>query len=101
MSLGNDASVSEIVTKFKTVFGPSQSAQTVLSTFYSLRRKEGEDAGTFASRLQDCLHQAVLLRRIDRTATRLMLTEAFEAGLRTQTRVAVSFLFGRADQDFD
>ena len=101
LALGIDAKLSEILTKFKTVFGPSHSIQTVLSTFYSLRQKEGEDAGSFSNRLQDCLHQAVQLGRVQRSSTEVMLKEAFEAGLRQQTRLAVSYLFGQPELTFD
>ena len=101
LALGIEASLSEILDKFKTVYGPSQSIQTVLSTFYSLRQKEGEDAGAFANRLEDCLHQAVQLGRVKRSSTELMLSEAFEAGLRQQTRLAVAFIFAQPDMTFD
>lgn len=101
MSLGTTASVSDILKKFKTVFGSTESSQTVLSTFYSLRQKEGEDAGTFASRLEDCLYQAVQLGRVPKEASPAMLKEAFKAGLTNQTRKVVGYLFDKPDLDFD
>ena len=93
MSLGIGASVDEILTKFKAVFGPTVSGQTIMSTFYSLKQREGEDAGTFANRLEDCLYQVIQCGKVERSASNTMLKEAFEAGLRTQTRLAVGFLF--------
>ena len=101
MSLGINASLKTILEKFKIVFGPTQAAQTVMSTFYSLRQREGEDAGSFANRLRNCLHEAVQLGRVEITSTPGMLKEACEAGLRTQTRVAVGYMFRRIDWDFD
>ena len=101
MSLGIDASVQSIIDKFKTVFGPTLSIQTVLSNFYSMRQKEGEDSGSFANRLEDCLRQAIQLGRVDPTSSQTMLREAFEAGLRTQVRVAVGFLFNLKKLNFD
>ena len=56
MLLGIEASVEDIIVKFKSVFGPIQSTSTVLSTFYSIKQREGEDAGVFASRLEDCAY---------------------------------------------
>lgn len=101
MSLGIKASVSEILEKFRTIFGPSESTSSVLSTFYSLRQKEGEDAGAFSNRLIDCLHQATQLGRVAPEDTPTMLREAFEAGLRRETRLAVGFLFEKADLQFE
>ena len=101
MSLGIEASVEDILSKFKSVFGPTESINTVLSTFYGLKQKDGEDAGSFANRLVDCLYQATQLGRVDKAPSPAMLKEAFEAGLKPQTRVAVGFLFSRSDLIFE
>ena len=94
LTLGEDASSADILNKFKSVFGSTQTAQTVLSTFYTLRQKDGEDAGTFAGRLEDVITQAVDLGRVKRGQVDKMLCEAFEEGLRSSVRAATSYLFG-------
>ena len=101
MSLGTEASVENILAKFSSVFGPTESISTVLSKFYSLRQKEGEDAGSFASRLEDCLYQAQQLGRVSPENSPKMLREAFEAGLRPQIRVAVGYLFSSTGLSFE
>ena len=101
MSLGTDANVHNILKKFRAVFGPTESVSTVLSKFYSMRQSEGEDAGAFASRLEDCLFQATSLGRVEKASAPIMLREAFEAGLRPQTRLAVGFLFNQPDLTFE
>ena len=101
MSLGTAASVQDILAKFSATFGPTESISTVLSTFYSLRQREGEDAGSFANRLEDCLYQAQQLGRVSAANSPAMLREAFEAGLRPQTRVAVGYLFSSSNLAFE
>ena len=100
MTLGVNASVSMILDKFSSVFGPTETAQTVLSRFYSLRQKECEDAGSFAARLEDCIRQASSLGRIEEGDIETMLREAFEGGLALNTRKATSYLF-QSNSRFD
>ena len=93
LALGVEASVKDILTKFEAVFGSTETAQTILSKFYSLKQKELEDAGSFASRLEDTIQRAVTLGRVQREETNALLCEAFEGGLLRRTRAATSYLF--------
>lgn len=100
MSLGTEASVKDILTKFEAVFGETLTAQTVLSQFYSLRQKTGEDAGAFALRLENTIQKAVALNRVTMSEKDALLKEAFEGGLLRTTRAATSYLF-TTDISFD
>ena len=101
MNLGTDASVAQVLAKFRTVFGPVLSSSSVMANFYSLRQADGEDAGTFATRLEDCAHQAVQLGRVTRADLDQLLKEAFGAGLRQATKMATGFLLGVESLSFD
>ena len=95
MGLGTEASVEDILEKFEAVFGTTQTAQTVLSNFYSARQDKNEDAGAFAFRIETILNQAVRLKRVKPGETNDLLIEAFKNGLSPQTRLACSWLFGQ------
>ena len=98
MSLGVGASVEEILTKFQSVFGPNETAQTILSRFFGLKQAETESAGAFAAHLEDkvledtMLH-AVQLGAVEKEKVEGMLCEAFGQGLRRETRLATYYLF--------
>ena len=101
MNLGVNASVEEIITKFKNVFGTILTASSVMAQLYSLRQNPGEDAGVFASRLEDCAHQAVKLGRVTHRELDALLKEAFCAGLRSQTKLATGYLIENKKLSFD
>ena len=92
LSLGVDATVEQILNKFDSCFAPTETSQTVLSTFYSLRQKEGESAGSFAMRLENCILHAISLKRVSRLEADRMLCEAFGGGLLHQTKAATAYL---------
>lgn len=98
LTLGVGASVDDVLQKFKAVFGPTETAQNVLSMFYSLKQGVAEDAGSFAARLEDVILQAVQLGRVDRKDVDTMLREAFEGGLRRETKAVTSYLFASYSQ---
>ena len=93
MSLGVGASVEEILTKFQSVFGPNETAQTILSRFFGLKQAETESAGAFAARLEDTMLHAVQLGAVEKEKVEGMLCEAFGQGLRRETRLATYYLF--------
>ena len=93
MTLGVGASVDDILLKFQSVFGPTETAQNILSRFYSLQLGPTEDAGAFAACLEDAILQAVQLGRVRREDVDDMLCEAFEGGLRRETKSVTSYLF--------
>ncbi|GFR77247.1 hypothetical protein ElyMa_000504300 [Elysia marginata] len=70
-----------------------ESAQSILSRLYGLKQGEAEDAGAFAGRLKDAILQAVQLGRVRREDVDTMLCEAFEGGLRRETKAVTSYLF--------
>ena len=84
MTLDVGASVDDILLKFQSVFGPTEIAQNILGRFYSLQ----QDA-----RLEDAILQAVQLGRVRREDVDAMLCEAFEGGLRRETKSVTSYLF--------
>ena len=73
VNLGIEASVSQILDKFKQVFSTIQSLQAVLHQFYSLWQQQDEDARAFAGRLEDALFQAVRLEAVPRDTAKAML----------------------------
>ncbi|RUS68980.1 hypothetical protein EGW08_023257 [Elysia chlorotica] len=73
MTLGVGASVDDILRKFQSVFGPTETAQNILSRFYGLKQGQAEDAGSFAARLEDVILQAVQLGRVRREDVDAML----------------------------
>ena len=93
MTLGVEASVDDIFLKNQSVFGPTETAQDILSRFYSLQQDQTEDAGAYASRLEDAILQAVQLGRVRREDVDAMLCEAFEEGLCRETKSVTSYLF--------
>ena len=93
MTLGVGASVDDILLKFQSVFDPMETAQNILSRFYSLQQGPTEDTGAFAARLEDAILQAVQLGRVRREDVDDMLCEAFEGGLRRETKSVISYLF--------
>ena len=93
MTLGVGASVDDILLKFQSVFGPTETAQNILSRFYSLQQGPTEDAGAFAARLENAILQAVQLGRVRREDVDAMLCEAFEGRLRRETKSVTSYLF--------
>ncbi|GFR96799.1 paraneoplastic antigen-like protein 5 [Elysia marginata] len=93
MTLGVGACVDDVLHKFKAVFEPTESAQSILSRFYGLKQGEAEDAGAFAARLEDAILQAVQLGRVRQEDVDTMLCEAFEGGLRRETKAVTSYLF--------
>ena len=90
---GEVASIDDILLQYQSVFGPTETAQNILSRFYSLQQGQTEDAGDFAARLEDVIHQAVQLGRVRREDVDTMLCEAFEGGLRRETKAVTSYLF--------
>ena len=101
MNLGTEATVPQILAKFKAAFGPVLSMNTVMAQFYSLKQGQSEDARGYASRLEDCAHQAVTLGRINQGEVNILLKEAFGSGLRPQTKMATSFLLEDSNLNFD
>ena len=102
VNLGIDASVSQILSKFKQVFSPVLSSQAVLHQFYSLRQQHEEDARTFAGRLEDAIFQAVRVDAVQRGDAKSMLLEAFKHGLCASTKLATGHLFLNAKaEEFD
>ena len=93
MILGVGLSVDDILLKFQSVFGPTETAQNILSRFYSLQPSQTEYAGTFATRLEGAILQAVQLGRVRREDVNAMLFEALEGGLRRETKAVTSYLF--------
>ena len=83
----------DILLKFQSVFGLTETAQNILSRFYSLQQGQTEEAGAFAARLEDAILQAVQLGRVRREDVDAMLCEAFEGGLRREMRSVTSYLF--------
>ncbi|KAK3769878.1 hypothetical protein RRG08_036923 [Elysia crispata] len=80
-------------TEVQSVFGPTETAQNNLSRFYSLQQGQTEDAGAFAARLEDAILQAVQLGSVRKEDVDAMICEAFEGGLRRETKSVTSYLF--------
>ena len=93
MTLGVGASVIDILLKFQSVFGLTETAQNILNRFYSLQQGPTKDAGAFAARREDTILQAVQLGRVRREDVDAMLCEAFEGGLRRETKSVTFYLF--------
>ena len=93
MTLGVAPSADDILLKFQSVFGPTETAQNILSRFYSFQQSQTEVAGAVAARLEDAILQAVQLGRVRREDVDAMLCEAFEGGLRRETKSVTSYLF--------
>ncbi|GFR73006.1 modulator of apoptosis 1-like [Elysia marginata] len=97
ISLGVEATVPQILSKFEALFSETVIAQTVLSQFYSIRQSPNEDAEAFALRLQNCIQKAVTLKRVRPEGTNELLKEAFEGALQRATRAATAYLFTADD----
>ena len=93
MNLGTEATVTQILNKFRSVFGPVLSTSSVMAQFYSLRQSDTEDVGSFSARLENCAHQALQLGRVKQTELDSLLKEAFSSGVRKSLKVATGYLF--------
>ena len=101
LGIANVKDLQKIREKFKAVYGSTLSSQTVMSNFFQIKQKDGETAGSFAMRLENCLAQAVELKRVEEDDKEPMLKEAFKAGLNTQLKMGVDYLFSCKDKSFD
>lgn len=101
IGINNINDLETILLKFKSVYGSTISAQTVLSNFFQIKQNEGETAGNFAMRLENCLTQAIELGRVNQSEKEQMLREAFHSGLNTQLKMGVDYLFSLGSISFD
>ena len=83
--LGQDASVSDILSKLDGFYDNVSSSETLMQSFYSDFQKETESVVSFASRLEQTLSRAVKSGHIDKVAKDAMLRSKFWTGLKSQS----------------
>ncbi|KAK7461209.1 hypothetical protein BaRGS_00038744 [Batillaria attramentaria] len=65
MRLGTHATLEDLLTKFGSVYGATQSKESILAQFYSARQQKGEDVSSWSCRLEDLLMRAEELGQVD------------------------------------
>ncbi|XP_061180596.1 uncharacterized protein LOC133189208 [Saccostrea echinata] len=81
VSIGENASLKDILTKLDGFFGNVASGETLMQSFYNDMQKEGESLVVYASRLEDTLSKAIKVGYIDAVAKDAMLRSKFWTGL--------------------
>lgn len=100
MVLGPDANITDILSKFESVYGTIHSKATVLSKFYSARQQEDENVAAWGCRLEDLLNQARKQGLVQAVAVNDMLKNMFYEGLRSELKDTTAFIFDKT-QNFD
>nr|KAG5687327.1 hypothetical protein BaRGS_011733 [Batillaria attramentaria] len=65
MRLGTHSTLENLLTKFGSVYGATQSKESILAQFYSARQQKGEDVSSWSCRLEDLLMRAEELGQVD------------------------------------
>lgn len=84
VSVGDKASLKDIMKKLDGFFGNVASGETLMQSFYNDRQKKGESIVVYASRLEDTLSKAITLGHIETVARDGMLISKFWTGLFSQ-----------------
>ena len=95
MVLGPDANITDILSKFESVYGTIHSKATVLSTFYSAKQRDDESVAAWGCRLEELLNEALKKGLIQASATNDMLKNMFYEGLRSELKDITGFLFDK------
>ena len=99
MLLGHDATITDILDKFESVYGSVHGKATVLSEFYSAKQGD-DDVANWGCRLEDLLNQAIREGLVQASAANNMLCSMFYEGLRPALKDATGFIFDKV-QTFD
>ena len=81
VSLGDDATVDDVLTKLNVFFGNVATDESLLTRFYSERQKEGESVVAWGCRLEKLLQQAISLGYVVHSARNEKLRCRFWKGL--------------------
>ena len=99
MRLGHDATITDILDKFESVYESVHGKATVLSEFYSAKQGD-DDVANWGCRLEDLLNQAIREGLVQASAANNMLCSMFYEGLRPALKDATGFIFDKV-QTFD
>ncbi|XP_062566929.1 uncharacterized protein LOC134229238 [Saccostrea cucullata] len=84
VSVGDKASIQDILRKLDGFFGNVASGEKLMQSFYNDCQKEGESIVVYASRLEDTLSKAIKFGHIGNEARDGMLRSKFWTGLSNQ-----------------
>ena len=84
-TLGQNATVADILAKLDGFYANVSSSETLIQSFYSDYQKEAESVVSFASRIEQTLSRAVKSGHIDGIAKDAMLRSKFWTGLKSQS----------------
>ena len=94
VSLGEEATVSQVLDKLDGFYGLVSSSETLMQEFYNDSQRENESIVQYGSRLESLVTKAVKLAHIDNAAKDAMLRSKFWTGLRSKSlRNATRYLF--------
>ena len=85
ISLGEKASVSEVLDKLTGFYGTVSSSEILLQSFFSDSQKDNESIVTYGSRLEQTITKAIRSGHIDGVAKDAMLRSKFWTGLKSQS----------------
>ena len=94
VSLGEQATVSQVLDKLDGFYGLVSTSETLMQEFYNDSQRENESIVQYGSRLESILTKAVKLAHIDNAAKDAMLRSKFWTGLKSKSlRNATRYLF--------
>ena len=80
-SLGHKATVTEILDKFKGIYGTVETGEELLQQFYNATQSPGESIASWGCRLEDLLNKAVVAKKFSTSTKNEMLHSKFWMGL--------------------
>lgn len=84
VSLGEGASVNDVLTKLDGFYGTVSTCEILMQSFYNDYQKENESIVSFASRIEETLIKAINRGHLDISAKDSMLRSKFWTGLKSQ-----------------
>ena len=100
MRLGSKASVTELLTKLRSVYGPVEVTETLMANFYGARQRAEEDVSTWACRIEDLLMKVSEHTPLGGTEIDRMLRNVFYTGLRQELKDITGHKYDSID-DYD
>lgn len=100
MRLGPDATLDDIITKLRGVFGLVETSETLLTDFYAARQRNDEGVVPWGCRLEDLLDRARQQGVVEQKNMNDMLCTKFWGGLTRKLKDASRYKFDTI-RDFD
>ena len=100
MRLSPKAGIEDILNKFDSVYGITESKETLMAEFYSARQADEESITEWSCRLEDIMNRAVEKNLVKESEINGMLCSMFWSGMKQELKDLTAFKF-EAIKDFD